>query len=52
MSKLEFRVLEELFPCNLQAPARVFIVCTRCFSAFCACPELYYDFERPKVLKF
>ena len=35
-----------------QSPGRIFIVCARCFSAFCACPELCYDFERPKVLKF
>ena len=27
---------------NLQAPVRVFTVCARCFSAFCACPELCY----------
>ena len=43
--------LKNCFP-YLQAPARVFIVCARCFSAFCACPELCYDFECPKVLKF
>ena len=35
-----------------QSTGRIFIVCARCFSAFCACPELCYDIERPKVLKF
>ena len=34
VSKLEFRVLVELFSIS-QAPARVFTICARCFSAFC-----------------
>ena len=42
VSKLEFRVLVELFSISRLQLAHVSTVCARCFSAFCACPELCY----------